>query len=87
MKRSRHVGFVDDHLDEDIEIDVSAALTSEGMQITHHQFPVGNNGKRPRTQNTDEQAKPTLTGAIPLASTFEVVDASTSDKEKQRNQV
>ena len=85
MKRSHHVGFVDANSDEGIEIDVSAAVTLEGMQIAHHPFPV----KHPWT---DEQAKPSLTSAIPpiTASISEGVDANTNGnpgEEKKRNQV
>lgn len=71
---------MDNNSDEDIEIDVSAAVTLEGVQFAHHSFSV----KRPRTQHTDGQAKPTLTSAIPpiTARTFEVVGTSTNDNQR-----
>jgi len=87
MKRPCHVGFVDDSSDDGIEIDVSAAVTSDGVDIAHHSFPV----KRPRIQNTDGPAKPALTSSIPpiTANTSEVFGASNDNtgEEKKRNQV
>lgn len=84
------IGFVDTDSEEDIEIDISATLTSEGVSIRHQAFST----KRLKLSHSNGRAEraPHNTTVIPMESPI-AADSShakgtgTSAEEKKKDQV
>ena len=87
-KKFRHaVGSVDTESEEDVEIDTSVTLTSEGVRVMHQAFPT----KRLKKNHSVEQAEFTVAAhnipVIPVEGAEHSHSKEKPEEEKRKNQV